>query len=264
MKHTLKLSFALFALLPSLVFGQSVKGNTPPFARNPGPTWFGRFFDFQEGPDYVTSSGNWTQAVTGTTPTATITASKSGSLVLAISSGANDKLTAIESKLNIIPGSGDSLIFNVAFTTDTKTATENIWLGITDAITNCVTTTTGYIANGIGLQSSAGSLQLWVAKGAAARANMTTVSLLTLSSSTTYKFTIAVLFDKTTSGAGRVIVWQDTSNASGTGGNQKLVDRTLSSNVPNGVSMGCSFAELATSINSPGLTIDYIGYAADR
>lgn len=264
MKRSITLTIALLALLPSVAFGQSVKGNTPPFAKNPGPNWWGRFFDFQEPPDYNTSSGNWTQAVTGTTPTATLTAAKAGSLVLAISSSANDKLTAIESKLNIIPAAGDSLVFNVSFTTDTKVATENIWAGITDAITNCVTTTTGYVANGIGLQSSAGALQLWVAKGAGSRAAMTTVSLLTLANSTHYKFTIAVLFDKTTSGAGRVIVWQNNSNSSGTGGNQKLVDRTLSSNVPNGASMGCSFALLATSTNSPGLTLDYIGYAADR
>lgn len=264
-KLTLLLALAV-AMVPLGASAQNINGNTPPFFNVPPPNWFGNFYDFLSINDYIPTGGTnvtWTQAVTGTTPTATVTAAKGGSLVLAISSSANDKLTAIEPRLNCKPAAGDSFGFQAAFTTDAKVANENIWLGIADAMTNPLTTTTGYVANGVGLRITAGTLELWTGKSATQTSDMTTYSLGTVSNSTSYKYTVIVRCDKNTAGAGVIKVWRQNTGANGLGMSLiKTVKATV--DIPDGVPMGCSFGMLARSTDSPGLTLDYIGWAANR
>ena len=249
------------------------KGLHAPWARDhTAPLYYGYWTDFLDPRDFLrytqtmgtgSSPALWTVTVTGTTPTAVVTAAKGGTFVLTMSGSQDDKFIAVEAQLNVNPAKGDSLVFHVGFTTGTNIATTNAVYGIADVVTNACTRTTGYIASGVVLSVVAGVLKLWTGNVATATADMTQTTLETLVASTTYRYTVEVYFDPTTQGAGTVTVWKTDANGNAT----RVTTLQTAGGVgglPQGVAMGQIWGVLATSTTSPVFTYDYWGYQASR
>lgn len=248
------------------------QGIRAPWPGTTNPLYYGSWTDFTDPRDFLrytqtmgtgTSPAIWTVTVTGTTPTAVVTAAKGGTFVLTMSSSANDKFIAVEAQLNVKPDKGDSLVFDVGFTTGTAIAGTNAVYGIADVVTNALTATTGYIASGVVLAVVAGTLKLWTGNVATATADMTVTTLEVLAASTAYRYSVEVWFDPTTQGAGQVNVYK--TDANGNRLRVKSVQYTGGvSGLPQGVSMGQIWGVLATSTTSPVFTYDYWGYSASR
>lgn len=265
MRNLKNLLVALALTAGAVASAQNVNGNTMPFFKVPPPNWFGRFNDWIDQNEYTVTT-NWVFTITGTTPTAVVTAAKGGSLVLTLSGTINDKGSLTEKTSACRPAAGDSWGFTTRFTTDAKVANETWFQGFQDSSTNAnsLTTTTGYIASGVGLYCTAGTLSLWTCKSGSATADMTTYSLGTIANSTSYTYTVICRCDPGTSGAGTVKVYRTASSGAGSLGNQLILSKSQTVDIPNGVALYETFGMLALSTDSPVITSDFIGWAANR
>lgn len=262
MKRLLLALALLSAFVPALA--QNVNGKTAPFFQQPFPQWYGRWYEFQDPMEYTVTT-NWAITTTGSTPTAVVTAAKSGSMVLTCTSSANDKVSITEKLANCKPAAGDSFGFQVRFTTDANVATGNMWFGMNDSSSNAnvLTNTTGYVANGVGIRATGTTLELWTGRSASATADMTTYSLGTIANSTTYTYTVLVRCDPSTTGAGDIKVWRTTKGSNALG-NQLILSRKATVDIPVTSSMYSSLGILAVSTASNVVTVDAYGWGANR